>query len=194
MQAQATQQNQVQNIRRSLSYAFINLFIVVWTVAAFIMCSPPSVCHDVLVAAIKPPFLYMGLYQFFWMYAPDPPKVYTIHIGADILYADGTEKSWEFPRLQDYKKDFYLHQSKHRYYQWKYYLFDPVGNAEILPDAALFAARKNNADPKNPPVRVVLYNVTERTLLPGREDTGEVKTDSLQKDMFFTYHIKPGEL
>lgn len=191
MQAQTTK---AKTIWSGLNYVLVNLFIVVWTVSAFIMCSPPSVWHDVLVAAIKQPIRYMGLYQFFWMYAPDPPKVYTIHIGADILYKDGTEKSWEFPRLQDFKNDFYLHQSKHRYYQWKYYLFDPVGNASILPDAALFAARMNNTDPNNPPVRVVLFNVTERTLLPGKDDTGEIRTDALQKDMFFTYHIKPGEL
>ena len=145
-----------------------------------------------MVAAVKPVFNYFGLYQYFWMYAPDPPKVYTIRIYADITYADGKQKTWELPRLQTFKNDFYLHQSKHRYYQWKYYLFDPKTNFRILPDTALFAARMND-DPKNPPVRVDLYKDTEVTLYPVADD-GEIRTDNLPRDMFFTYHIKPGEL
>ena len=177
---------------KSIYFVLLNLFIVAYSVSALIMCSPPSVCRDAMAAAIKPAFNFFGLYQFFWMYAPDPPKVHRVHICADILYADGGQKTWEFPRLDDYKNDFYLHQSKHRYYQWKYYLLDPEANSQILPDAALYAARMNN-DVKNPPVRVVLFKDTEITLYP-TVDIGLVRTDNLSRDLFFTYHIKPGEL
>lgn len=176
-----------------IKFAILNLFIVLYCIGAFIMCSPPSVCHDAMVAAIKPAFNFFGLYQYFWMYAPDPPKVNTIRIGADIAFADGSHKEWEFPRLQDYKNDFYLHQSKHRYYQWKYYLYDPKGNAKMLPDAALYAARMNNKDPKNLPVRVVLFKNTVETAFPMIDD-GVIRTVTLPEDVFFTYQIKPGEL
>lgn len=178
---------------RAIKFAILNLFIVLYSTGAFIMCTPPSVCHDVLVAAIKPAFNYFGLYQYFWMYAPDPPKVNSIRIGADITFADGSHKEWQFPRLQDYKNDFYLHQSKHRYYQWKYYLYDPIGNSEMLPDAALYAARMTNSDPKNPPVRVELFQTTIETAYPMMDD-GIVRTETFPEKTFFTYAIKPGEL
>lgn len=157
------------------------------------MCCPPSACRDVLVAAVKPVFNFFGLYQYFWMYAPNPPKVYTIRIYADLVFKDGTRRTWELPRLLDYKGNFYLHQSKHRYYQWKYYLFNPKDNPEILKDAALYAARMN-FDPKNPPVLVVLYKDTVETVLPYISDDGVLKTRELGRDEFFFYRPKAEEL
>lgn len=177
----------------AVKFAILNLFIVLYCTGAFIMCSPPSVCHDALVAAVKPAFNFLGLYQNFWMYGPDPPRVNTIRISADITFADGSHKEWQFPRLQDYKGDFYLHQSKHRYYQWKYYLYDPKRNYQLLPDAALYAARMNYTDAKNPPVRVALFKTVVETAYPMIDD-GVVRTETLQEEVFFTYDIKPGEL
>lgn len=173
--------------------ALINLFIAAYSLGTFILCCPPSVCRDVLVKAIKPYFNFLGLYQYFWMYAPNPPKVYTIRIYADLKLKDGTHKTWEFPRLLDYKNDFYKHQSKHRYYQWKYYLFEPKANPEILKDAALFAARIN-LDPANPPINVLLYKDTVETVCPYYRDNGVLRTRVMGRDEFFYCKIKAEEL
>lgn len=172
--------------------ALINIFIVVYGLGTFVMCSPPSIFRDAAVQAIKPIFNYLGLYQYFYMYAPTPPSVYTIHVCADITYADGTEKIWEFPRLESYKGDFYKHQSKHRYYQWKYYLFMPQENAQILPDAARWAARMN-WNKTNPPVKVVLFNKPEFTQLP-IVDTGHPTWIPGNESEYFTYDVKQEDL
>lgn len=177
---------------KGASFALTNLFIIVYSLGTFIMCSPPSVCHDALVAIVKPLFNFFGVYQMFWMYAPDPPKVYTVHVCADIAFADGSHKVWEMPRLQDYKDDFYKHQSKHRYYQWKYYFFDPTTNPQILPDAAIYAARMN-LTPGNPPVSVLLYTETDLTVVPAFSGQKHRTRYGGHKDLFF-YKLKPGDL
>lgn len=178
--------------RKTDKKALLNLFIICYGLGSFIMCCPPSKFRDATVSAIKPLFDCFGLYQFFYMYAPDPPSVHRIHICADISFADGTSRVWEFPALDSFKSDFYKHQSKHRYYQWKYYLFFPGAYPQILPDAARWAARMN-WDPKNPPVRVVLFNRPEITLLPA-VDTGRVTALAAPGSEFFTYQVRPGDL
>lgn len=184
--------NSVAAIWKGAQKALINVFIVGYVLGSFVMCYPPSQFHDAAVSAVKPFFNFFGLYQFFCFYAPNPQTVHRIHVWAEIYFRDGSKKLWEFPRLDNFKNDFYQHQSNHRFYMWKNYIYSGELYPEIFPDAARFVARIN-WNPQNPPVTIIIYTQPVLTVLSRFDDGRDLKS-ALPVSKRFTYVVRPEEL
>lgn len=83
-----------------VKYVAINLFLAAHVVAVSIWCIPlhtpiVPICRNLL----RPYFLWFGLFQSWDMFCPTP-KSSNSYIEAIVIYADGAEKSWTFPRME----------------------------------------------------------------------------------------------
>lgn len=133
---------------------------------------------------VRPYMVATGFMQGWAMFAPDP---YTLDISvyAHIHYADGTVRSWVFPRMQDMNKwDRYGKERWRKYievaHQDEYsFLWPPMGR---------YAARINNLYPGNPPVSVDLIR-TWRTVRAPDESPG-----NFSSYQFTTVAISPEDL
>ena len=103
--------------------------------------------------------------QGWGMFAPDPYSL-DVYIEAQIHYADGTVRSWEFPRMhhmstwQKYGKERWRKYSEVAYQDNYSFLW---------PASARYAARENNIYPNNPPVSVALVRHFRLVRAPEQE-------------------------
>jgi len=94
-----------------------------------------------------------GLWQAWGMFAPDP-RSFQCYLDAEIRYADGTQKIWEFPRME--KLSQWQRFRMERYRKWVNDNLRDENQKILWDDAARFVARRNNAIPGNPPVTITL--------------------------------------
>jgi hypothetical protein len=81
-------------------YIAINTFLIFHILAISCWCMPLSspfigVCRD----ALRPYFVWSGLFQSWDMFSPQP-KATNSYLEALVLYKDGSTKIWSFPRME----------------------------------------------------------------------------------------------
>lgn len=143
----------------------VSLFIC-WHFLAIGMWTLPVLMEDFpLVGGVVRTYLTTtGFNQGWTMFAPDPYSI-DVYLECRIHYADGTVRSWNYPRMYDY--NYFVRYQKER---WRKYV-EVVSTDQykfLWPSAAKYAARVNNIYPNNPPVSVDLvkhlHNVTPPTI------------------------------
>jgi len=113
----------------------------------------------------------VGLWQAWGMFAPEPSDL-NIYIHARITYADGSEREWSFPRMN--QLDLFTRYREERYRKYEEYAhLDSYGL--VWPDLARWVARRNNPDPHNPPVRVRL--IRSWWVVPPPPASGDISHD-----------------
>ena len=132
------------------------------------------------------------------MFSPDPLSV-NFRVSAEVVFRDGSTKSWEFPRME--KLGLGERFQKERYRKWRERVRQDV-YAGIWDDTCRYIARLFR-NPANPPVRVILIRYWQ-PIPPPRITAGKRKPDDFQPvpdhyDLNFNYRfkfydVKPGDL
>src|SRR5580704_16746441 len=93
-----------------------------------------------------------GFMQGWGMFAPDPYS-FDVYVTANVRYADGTVREWDFPRMV--KMSYYLRWQKER---WRKYIEISYSDQYqyLWPVMAKWVARTDNTMPGNPPISVEL--------------------------------------
>lgn len=134
--------------------------------------------------AIRPYMIGSGFMQGWGMFAPDPFSL-DLYLTANVHYADGTVRTWEFPRMEH--MGFWERYQKER---WRKYaeIVHQDSYKFLWPPMARYVARVNNIYPNNPPVSVDLVRHWRNVRAP---DQAPAAFDSFQ---FCTVQIKPEDL
>ena len=144
----------------------VNVFIVWHLFALAIWLSPSGSAIDQSPVGVGLVRTYMTLTSFAqsWsMFSPYPDKL-DVTLEAQITYADGTRRSWFFPRMS--------HMGYARRYEeerWRK-LIEVATHANsqaVWVGLARYAARANNRDPHNRPVSVLLLQHSRVIPPPG---------------------------
>jgi hypothetical protein len=114
---------------------------------------------------VRPYFLWAGLFQSWDMFAPVPKGANT-YLEATLIYRDGSQRIWAYPRMEKMGSGEKL--CKERYRKFAESLEREDLDA-ILPDAARFIARLNST-PRNP-VKTVIVIQRGSFLMPGAGGT-----------------------
>lgn len=132
-----------------------------------------------------------GLGQNWGMFAPEPSNL-NIYLSANITYQDGSQHTWDFPRMDQI-------DLVSRYYQERYRKFEEYAHLDsasgMWPDLAVWIARQNNPEPGNPPVRVQLTR--NWWTVPPPPPNGDISHDpphQWQHYLFFETAIQRSQL
>jgi hypothetical protein len=165
----------------------VNAFLVFHLLA--ITCWAIPLDSPLLAAfrtAVRPYFLWSGLFQSWNAFAP-APKALNSYVEAVVIYKDGRILNWKFPRME--------HLSlAERYYKERYRKFvenlKEDSNVALWPDAARYVARLNN-DPSNPPEIIMLIRHWSDIVPPG---SGPPASQPQHVQIFYEYKVKPQDL
>ena len=171
---------------------FLNLFIAFHLAAILIWSFPPSGLRSVLYRPFYKYMMWMGLWQSWDMFSPNPLAV-NIRVIAEITFKDGSKTNWEFPRVE--KLGYFERSQKERYRKWRERIrlddFAPVWD-----DTARYIARRQNRKPENPPVLVSLIRYWGDIPPPVAGDyqriPGEYETP--HAFVYKTYLVRPEDL
>ncbi|MBX9772115.1 MAG: hypothetical protein K2X29_12130 [Candidatus Obscuribacterales bacterium] len=150
----------------------LSVLVAVYIVASIIAGSPYSPLTGSWTKFFKPTFNYLGLFNNFGVFSPDPAK-YNQEFRAVIKFQDGKTVTWKFPSLLDYKNDDVMKQLKLPWVEWEYYFVWDPQNVVLLPDAAKYIAYIHR-NPSNQPVQVDIYREHQNISVPGVADVAPV--------------------
>ena len=142
----------------------VNAFIAWQMFAVFIWLVPgQSAIVQGLVGLVRPYMIVTAFAQSWSMFSPNPDKT-DVYLTAQITYANGQVKSWEFPRM------IHMNYAK-RYEEERWRKMTEVvthgSNHQLWAVLARYAARVNDPDPHNPPVSVELMQHARTIPPPG---------------------------
>jgi hypothetical protein len=165
----------------------INLFLGFHIVAIFCWCvpldlPPLAACKDL----IRPYFVWAGLFQSWDTFAPVPWGSNS-YVEARLIYKDGSEKIWSFPRMEQLNPF-------ERYRQERYRKFVEVLQLDnfdtIWPDVARRIARLNST-PSQPVKTVIL--IQKYSLIIASVD-GSYHAGPWEQHILYGYGVKPEDL
>ncbi len=143
----------------------INLFILWHTFALFVWLMPGnSAIGQAFVGVVRPYLTVTAFAQSWSMFSPNPDHM-DVYLEARITYADGRVKSWEFPRMAHYG---YVKRYEEERWRKMTEVVTHGSNQNLWPMMARYAARVNDPNPQNPPVRVELIQHSRLIPPPGQ--------------------------
>ena len=161
--------------------ALLTAFIAFHIVAVLLWLTPATTLNKAFLHLTRNYISWAGLWQNWGMFAPEPSRL-NIYISAVITHRDGTEESWEFPRMN--KLDLFS-----RYYKERYRKFEEYAHLDsfdgLWPDIALWIARQHDQDPSNPPVRVTLTR--NWWIVPPPPPNGDISHDQPHEWSHYTF-------
>ena len=130
----------------------INLFIGFHLLAVAFWCVPvDSPLIPLARDLVRPYFLWVGLFQSWDMFAPNPKGANT-YLEATLVYKNGTRTTWTYPRMDQMCWREKLLKERYRKFAE---MLQRDELDELLPDAARHIARLNHS-PGNPITTVIL--------------------------------------
>src|SRR5580704_19296817 len=168
-------------------YIAINTFLIFHILAISCWCMPLSspfigVCRD----ALRPYFVWSGLFQSWDMFSPQP-KATNSYMEAVVLYKDGSTTIWSFPRMEQLTLT--EKYSKERYRKFMESVLDEK-NATLWPDVARHVARLpeiRGGDPQKVMLVARWSNVV-------RQEDGTFARGPWDEHVFYRYDVKPEDL
>jgi hypothetical protein len=133
-------------------HTLIILFLAWHFTGVLCWLSPDSPLKQKLI----PPFI--GYLNFFGMWQGwsvfEVPRTYNEYLTAKVAFKDGSEKTWEFPRME--KLNTVDKMFKEGYRRWANDCVSDTSDSFLWPDATRYIARINrdNGGSGNPPVSV----------------------------------------
>ncbi len=143
----------------------VNLFIAWHLFAVFIWLVPSnSAIVQLCVGTVRPYMTVTAFAQSWSMFSPNPDHL-DVYLEARITYANGQTKLWEFPRMVHFS-----YAKKYEEERWRKMteVVTHTGSHQLWPAMARYAARVNNSDPQNPPVKVELLEHSRTIPPPGQ--------------------------
>jgi hypothetical protein len=168
-------------------YIAINIFVAFHLAAIVFWCAPiDSPLLPLGRNLVRPYFLWAGLFQSWDMFAP-LPKSANAYIEAELIYRDGSRKTWSFPRMEQMGVT-------EKYFRERYRKFmDNLPRDEndpLLVDAARRIARLNSSP--NHPVKTVIL-IHKWSFIVPRTDTPYVP-EPWQQHILLGYGVQPGDV
>jgi hypothetical protein len=151
-------------MRQGLYHLIVSTFLI-WHFAGIgLWLCPPNPLQERLVE----PFIwyvnFFGLWQNWSVFIA--PRTVNYYMSALITFKDGTQRDWEFPRME--KMGILEKMYKERFRQWGTDAVSDDSMPLLRPDAARFIARLHYKNPSNPPVAIAL--IRHWTNIPPPED------------------------
>lgn len=162
----------------------INVFVCwhLFALAIWLMPGQSSIAQS-LGNVVRPYMTLTGFMQGWNMFSPNPYTL-DVYVEARIHYADGSVRSWEFPRMA--KMSYWERYGKER---WRKYIeVTENGFNFYWPTMANYAARTHNNRPNDPPIRVDLVRHWRVLPPPG------LPTPGWSAYQFYTRPIAKGAL
>jgi hypothetical protein len=168
-------------------YIAISTFLIFHILAISCWCMPLSspfiaVCRD----ALRPYFVWSGLFQSWDMFSP-LPKATNSYLEALVLYKDGSTKIWSFPRMEQLTLT--EKYSKERYRKFVETILDNT-NAALWPDVARYVARLPEIREGQP--QKVMLVVKWSAIV--RQPDGTFTRAPWDEHVFYSYDVKPEDL
>jgi len=168
-------------------YIAINTFLIFHILAITCWCMPLSspfigVCRD----ALRPYFVWSGLFQSWDMFSPQP-KATNSYMEALVLYKDGSTKIWSFPRMEQLTLT--EKYSKERYRKFVETILDNK-NAALWPDVARYVARLPEIRAGQPQKVMLVAKWSDIV----RQDDGTFTRAPWDEHVFYSYDVKPEDL
>jgi hypothetical protein len=132
----------------------INAFLLWQMSAVAVWLLPPSLLQFQLSAIAKPYMMMTGCWQAWTMFSPQPSNT-DMYVDAVIEYKDGSQRTWDFPRMS--RLDLW---TRYREERWRKAIENMQGDQSrgYWPYLARYAALQENPQPQlNPPVKVRLF-------------------------------------
>lgn len=144
---------------------FINLFIL-WHLSAIIiwLTVQNSSLSQRLIFIVKPYVIATGMTQNWSMFSPNPDTT-DLYMSADIHYKDGTNVTWDFPRMV---KLGYFERYERERFRKLVEVTHVDADRGLWPSMAIFAARQNYHNKLNPPTVVILSRHFRTVPAPGQ--------------------------
>lgn len=124
--------------------------------------------------------LYFGVWQSWDMFAPNPRDI-KITMDAEIKYKDGSQKIWEFPRMD--KMGFFEKFRKERYRKWAFDNVRVDQHSGLWLPTVRYIARSID-DPNRPLKSIALRRRWRQIVVP--EDRGLAQEPPWNESVFFT--------
>jgi hypothetical protein len=168
-------------------YIAINTFLIFHILAITCWCMPLSspfigVCRD----ALRPYFVWSGLFQSWDMFSPQP-KATNSYMEALVLYKNGSTKIWSFPRMEQLTLT--GKYSKERYRKFVETILDNK-NAALWPDVARYVARLPEIRADQPQKVMLVAKWSDIV----RQDDGTFTRAPWDEHVFYSYDVKPEDL
>jgi hypothetical protein len=168
-------------------YIAINTFLMFHILAITCWCMPLSspfiaVCRD----ALRPYFVWSGLFQSWDMFSPQP-KATNSYMEALVLYKDGSTKIWSFPRMEQLTLT--EKYSKERYRKFVETILDNK-NAALWPDVARYVARLPEIRAGQPQKVMLVAKWSDIV----RQEDGTFTRALWDEHVFYSYDVKPEDL
>lgn len=123
-----------------------------WHFAGVILwLCPPCALRTELIAPFVSYLNFFGLWQGWSVF--EQPRQYNGYLTAVVTFRDGSQKVWEFPRME--KLGLIEKMFKERYRRWTNDCVSDESKQYLWPDAARYIARLNR-DGQNPPAFVTI--------------------------------------
>lgn len=135
-----------------LSRLVLSALIGLHIAATLLWLMPKSALRDQARPATDNYIHYLGLWQSWSMFAPDPLRI-NMHLSATVTYRDGSQREWSFPRMPALDLVQRYQQERYRKFQ-EYARLDAYGY--MWPGMARYIAQTADDQTGNPPVRVQL--------------------------------------
>lgn len=136
-------------------YVAVNCFLVFHILTITCWCAPVDNSLIILCRrAVRPYFLWAGLFQSWDMFAPTP-KAANTYLEATLVYRDGSRSVWKFPRME--KLTYTQRYFKERYRKFADSL-QLIQNDDLLPDVARYIARLNSGPARQVKTVILIEN------------------------------------
>jgi hypothetical protein len=173
-------------VRRS-KRVLINLFLGFHILAIICWCVPLDL--PLLASSkelIRPYFQWSGLFQSWNTFAPSPWRLNS-YVEARLIYQDGSEKTWSFPRME--QLGLAQRYREERYRKFVEVLQDDANDA-LWPDVARRIAQLNSTPAQ--PVKTVML-IQEGSLIVRSAD-GSYHPEPQEQHVLYGYGVKPEDL
>jgi len=145
----------------------ISAFVVFHLTATVVWNIPDSPLKQCLIPAFRPYMLPLGLWQSWWMFAPDPMGE-TVVLEAEVIDAKGMRHIHEFPRVADLPWWRKLPRFRHPKFTCNLLVEEYADQREF---ASRYVLRRLGLQPTAFPVHVSLYCKVKDPPPPGQPFT-----------------------
>jgi hypothetical protein len=129
-----------------IRHALILIFLVWHFSGVIIWLSPDCPLKQKLITPYLGYLNFFGLWQGWSVF--EHPRTYNEYVTAVVAFKDGSQKIWEFPRME--KLSIIEKMFKEGYRRWGNDCVSDVNDSYLWPDAARYIARMNRSNGSTP--------------------------------------------
>lgn len=167
----------------------ISAFVAVYAFAAFLWLLPGSPRRDDFLRPLEPAILYLGLWQVYTMFAPNP-RLFNPNIDVEMKCSDGTRLLWHYPRMEQF--NLLERMQKERFRKYGYEHLNDDSEKMLRTDFARWLARQCLATGKIPTTLTFIRRWAD--IPPPDKGLGKPLPPHSNEFIFFRYEVRPEDL